>query len=67
MGEWECSVCGFLHEGEEPPAKCPESGAPPDKFEYYSHEDDDEWDDELDDDELDEDWDHAEVNSDGQS
>ena len=67
MGEWECTVCGYLHEGEEPPAKCPECGASPDKFEYYSYEDDDEWDDELDDDELDEEWDQVEVNSDGQT
>jgi rubrerythrin len=21
--KWKCSVCGFIHEGTEPPAKCP--------------------------------------------
>ncbi|MCA1553728.1 MAG: hypothetical protein LC737_05055 [Chloroflexi bacterium] len=63
MGEWECTVCGHLHEGEEPPAVCPECGATKDKFEYYSYEDDDEFDEELDDegDALDEDW--SELNS----
>ena len=57
MAEWECTVCGYLHEGEEPPARCPDCGATKDKFEYYSYEDDDEWDDEelFDDEEWDED------------
>lgn len=29
---WQCSVCGYIHEGEGPPAKCPKCGAPPEKF-----------------------------------
>ena len=67
MGEWECNVCGYLHEGEEPPVTCPECGAPGTQFEFYSYEDNDEWDDELagDDDELDEDWDDTLVSVDG--
>jgi predicted nucleic acid-binding Zn-ribbon protein len=65
MGECECTVCGYLHEGEEPPAACPECGAPQIKFEYYSYEDDDEWDEELDDEEdSDDDWDEV-INPDG--
>lgn len=24
---WRCSICGYLHEGEEPPEKCPLCGA----------------------------------------
>ena len=27
-----CSVCGYVHEGTEPPAKCPQCGAPAEKF-----------------------------------
>lgn len=23
MGKWECTVCGYIHEGEEPPDECP--------------------------------------------
>ncbi len=32
MKKWECSVCGYIHEGEEPPEKCPVCGAGRDKF-----------------------------------
>ena len=27
MKKWRCSVCGYVHEGEEPPEKCPVCGA----------------------------------------
>ncbi|MFZ5644508.1 MAG: flavin reductase [Bacillota bacterium] len=33
MKIWRCSVCGWLHEGENPPEHCPRCGAPADKFE----------------------------------
>ena len=23
MRKWECTVCGYVHEGEEPPDECP--------------------------------------------
>lgn len=29
---WICTVCGYRHEGEEPPEVCPDCGAPKDKF-----------------------------------
>lgn len=29
---WRCTVCGWLHEGENPPANCPRCGAPAEKF-----------------------------------
>ncbi|MFZ5651076.1 MAG: flavin reductase [Bacillota bacterium] len=29
---WLCTVCGYVHEGKEPPEKCPYCGAPRDKF-----------------------------------
>ena len=27
MKKWECTVCGYIHEGEEPPKECPVCGA----------------------------------------
>lgn len=32
MKKWECSVCGYVHTGEEAPERCPKCGAPKDKF-----------------------------------
>jgi rubredoxin/uncharacterized membrane protein len=32
MKKWECTVCGYIHEGEEPPAECPICGAGPEYF-----------------------------------
>ncbi len=32
MQRWECSVCGYIHEGEEPPLKCPVCKAEQEKF-----------------------------------
>lgn len=33
MRIWRCTVCGWLHEGENPPDRCPRCGAPAEKFE----------------------------------
>jgi hypothetical protein len=30
---WKCSVCGYIHDGDEAPDKCPKCGAPKEKFE----------------------------------
>jgi len=30
--KWVCSVCGYVHEGESAPEKCPTCGAPASKF-----------------------------------
>jgi len=30
---WVCMKCGYIHEGEEPPEKCPSCGHPKDYFE----------------------------------
>ena len=30
--KWTCSVCGYTHEGDNPPAKCPQCGVPAEKF-----------------------------------
>ena len=32
MKRWKCSVCGYEHEGANPPEKCPLCGAPAEKF-----------------------------------
>ena len=32
MKKWQCMVCGYIHEGEEPPDECPVCGA--DKSEF---------------------------------
>lgn len=32
MKNWRCSVCGYVHKGENPPDKCPNCNAPSDKF-----------------------------------
>ena len=36
---WKCSVCGYIHEGEEAPDACPKCGAPKDKFVELNMED----------------------------
>lgn len=33
MRTWVCKVCGYIHIGDEPPVKCPQCGAPKEKFE----------------------------------
>ena len=32
MKKWVCTVCGYIHEGENPPAECPVCKAPAEKF-----------------------------------
>jgi len=32
MKKYVCLVCGYVHEGEEPPEKCPLCHAPASKF-----------------------------------
>lgn len=38
MKKWKCLVCGYIHEGESPPEKCPVCGAPADMFEELTEE-----------------------------
>ena len=33
MKKYKCSVCGYIHEGDTPPAKCPVCAMPAEKFE----------------------------------
>ncbi|HHY61155.1 MAG TPA: rubredoxin [Clostridia bacterium] len=35
---WRCGVCGYIHDGEGAPEKCPKCGAPQEKFEALSEE-----------------------------
>lgn len=30
---FKCTVCGYIHDGDEAPAKCPKCGAPQERFE----------------------------------
>jgi rubredoxin/uncharacterized membrane protein len=32
MKEWKCEICGYIHEGQEPPGQCPSCQAPKEKF-----------------------------------
>ncbi|WP_227761877.1 NADH peroxidase [Zhaonella formicivorans] len=32
MKKFVCAICGYVHEGTEPPVKCPQCGAPAEKF-----------------------------------
>ncbi len=38
MKIWKCSVCGYQHDGVEPPSSCPKCGAPAEKFVELSEE-----------------------------
>lgn len=33
MKRWRCIVCGYIHDGEFPPYRCPVCGAPAQMFE----------------------------------
>jgi len=39
MKKWQCTVCKYIHEGDEPPVKCPVCGADKDKFVEVSESD----------------------------
>ncbi len=30
---WRCLICGYIHDGEQPPFRCPVCGAPAKLFE----------------------------------
>jgi len=36
--KWKCTVCGYIFDGETPPEKCPNCGAPKEKFEKLPDE-----------------------------
>lgn len=39
MKLWKCSVCGYVHEGDSAPEKCPKCGVSADKFNELAQED----------------------------
>ncbi len=39
MNKWRCNVCGYIHEGKEPPTECPVCGVGPEEFTAYIEED----------------------------
>ena len=38
MKKWVCTVCGYVHEGDTPPEKCPTCGVPAEKFKEQTGE-----------------------------
>ena len=38
MAKWVCTVCGYVYEGENPPEKCPQCGAPGSTFKEVKEE-----------------------------
>lgn len=32
MKKWKCASCGYIHDGDEAPEKCPKCGAPKEQF-----------------------------------
>ncbi len=38
MSKFVCTVCGYVHEGDTPPEKCPICGVPADKFKKIENE-----------------------------
>ena len=38
MKKWKCSVCGYIHEGENPPEQCPICKVPADRFQELKEE-----------------------------
>ena len=38
MAKWVCSVCGYVHEGDQPPEACPVCKAPAEKFQKQEGE-----------------------------
>ena len=38
MKKWRCSICGYVHKGDEPPDKCPVCGADKSAFELIGEE-----------------------------
>jgi rubrerythrin len=36
MKRWRCKWCGYIHDGDQPPYRCPVCGAPRELFELIS-------------------------------
>jgi len=40
MEQWICTVCGYIHDDEQPPDQCPVCASPASKFEEFFDDDD---------------------------
>ena len=38
MAKYVCSVCGYIHEGDAAPERCPQCGVPASKFNKMTEE-----------------------------
>ena len=38
MQKWRCGSCGYVHDGDQAPDKCPKCGAPKEQFTQIEHE-----------------------------
>ncbi len=38
MAKWVCTVCGYIHEGDQPPERCPVCNQPAEKFKKIEEE-----------------------------
>lgn len=38
MKKWRCGVCGYIHDGDNPPERCPKCGVPKEQFTELSVE-----------------------------
>ena len=36
--KWQCTHCGYIHDGGEPPEQCPECKGDEEDFEYLDEE-----------------------------
>jgi 3-oxosteroid 1-dehydrogenase len=43
MKKWKCTVCGYIHQGDEPPEECPVCKAPKEKFVLLEEENVSKW------------------------
>lgn len=61
MKTWQCTECGYIHEGQKPPRICPDCGTSALAFDLLEEDEFDEledWDEEWDDEApWDEEWD----------
>lgn len=40
MEQWICTICGYIHDDEQPPDQCPVCASPASKFEEFFDDDD---------------------------
>ena len=43
MTQWQCPVCGYIHEGDTPPKTCPKCEVPGSSFQKIEEQNSDYW------------------------